>query len=341
MPRLADVKRFVGYEAAYATQHEDGRYTYVPSPLTDTVLQAHLDGNVTVGTYTLNFDKVRHFVFDDDTSDLGLVRKVELECRRLRLTPGVEWSGQKGYHVWVLLEDWTPAADVRRLARAIATIVGFNGEVFPKQDAVTKTGSLVKLPYGIHRKSKLRSRFIGPEPKPVSSDAFEAALASEARVVPAGDERSAPSSAFVALPCLDNIQKNPPREGYRNSTLFKLAVHLRHDGTLDDASILSVLESICPRDQLDPGEMDRIVQSSANVSGGTTDCSTLPPDWRCPPELCYQTRDHSWRAQRPGEIKRAVDGEQVVFTVKHVENDVVELEHPDVHIARAALRTGD
>lgn len=331
--RPSDLWPYVGNIGAYAVQQPDGSYRPVRAKVTDDLLAEHLGGRLSIGSYTLAFDKARYIVFDDDTKNLALANRLKAEASRRGLSAGVEYSGAKGYHVWVLFEDYEPAVEVRRLASAIADAAGFKGEVFPKQSQAQDLGNLVKLPGGVHAKTKQRSRFIGPEPKVNTHASFETALAD----VPAGQSKAdESSSSFAELPCLDSIQTVPLREGERHETLFYYAVRLRQRG-LGDAQVEACLRTLIDPDELDrPGEFESILEDSAKYQG--VDCSKLQADRRCPPELCVQTRPRGWAAQRPGEVRYADDGKPVVFTVHHGEGNVIELRHPDVKVAKATLR---
>jgi hypothetical protein len=100
----------------------------------------------------------------------------------------VSFSGGKGMHVYVIPKKPLPAKQIRTgvqdvmltLHPAWAPTKGDNFyahagtefptieiETFPKQDMATDLGNLVRLPLGVHRKSKSRAYFIDidhPEP---------------------------------------------------------------------------------------------------------------------------------------------------------------------------------
>jgi len=67
-------QRFIQRWDMYPRQLGDGRYICVREPLGETLLVAHLRGQITLGVYLLDQDsQVRFVVFDDDTS-AGLPR---------------------------------------------------------------------------------------------------------------------------------------------------------------------------------------------------------------------------------------------------------------------------
>jgi hypothetical protein len=324
-----NLRDFLGNPNAFAEQQADGTYRPVRSPLNDADLAAHALGQKTVGTYVVWLDKARMFVFDVDDRDLRLANVLAEACRARGFTPGVEFSGRKGYHVWVLLDQWASAADMQRVAKSIAAEVGFNGEVFPKQAAARDLGSLVKLPLGVHAVTGNQSRFLSePEVSPVA--VFLDALAA----LPP-EPAQATTSGSGPLPCVDSIQSDPPKEGTRNNLYFHFACHLRRMG-LHEEAITAVLEDLWKNPA--PGELEGVVANS-EFSGPM--CDSVPADRHCG-EACIKNRAKGL-SLRPGQLKNGTDGELVVVRrAGHTEglDNVVNLEHPDLRVARAVLKEG-
>ncbi|MEM2973343.1 MAG: primase C-terminal domain-containing protein [Candidatus Caldarchaeum sp.] len=330
--RLTTLKKFIGNPHVFAVQQPDGTYRPIRQPLTDEALQEHLLGKVTYGTYVLNFDKARFFMFDIDNGDITTARALLSASQKYGFRAVLEESGRKGYHVWVLLTDWYKAADVRRVAKAIAAEVGFTGEVFPKQDTARDLGNLVKLPCGVHQVTGARCRLIGTVVlNPL--ERLETALSK----LPAPSSRPSGTSKPSTLPCLDSIQENPPQVGQRNILLFHMACHLRRMG-LQEQALAAALAVIVPPEDLDPGEFEAIVRNS-EFSGPI--CDQLPEDRKCPPEYCVKTRSNKALSQRPGQLRNAVEGEPVVMIAgpRTPGSNVVPLTHPDAEAVKAALRT--
>ena len=139
----------------YAVQQRDGSYWRVPEPLSLSLLAAHLAGRWTLGTYLLDCQSACSFVvFDADRAD-GLECLAELAGELLgQGVPTVLEASRRGGHLWVHLVEPTPAQVVRAwlLPYAMAASV----ELYPKQDwlAPGGSGSLIRLPLGIHRQSR-------------------------------------------------------------------------------------------------------------------------------------------------------------------------------------------
>ena len=177
------LKIFVARRDVYAAQTSDGKYYPVEEDLTVEVIQKHLDGHHTIGTYLLNAeDKVKVLVLDVDLTKEALSQieqyrpslkevagKVLGVCGDLGLDAIVEDSGNKGYHVILLFDKETDSTIARTLGRRILESVGqlpnkINIELFPKQDHKQSNGfgNLVKLPCGVHLKSGRRSEILDP-----------------------------------------------------------------------------------------------------------------------------------------------------------------------------------
>lgn len=182
----ADLVRFVhlfaGREDVHARMWRDPKrgvgYSPVSGPLTPELARAHLEGRLTLGTYPVRHDNtVGFFAIDLDIAKSALEaavgdgprlralrdaagaegRRLLLALRELGLSPLLEDSGQKGYHLWCFLPEPTPAARVHDWGRRLITsLLSSNTmlhlEFFPKQAAVADggTGNLIKLPLGLH-----------------------------------------------------------------------------------------------------------------------------------------------------------------------------------------------
>lgn len=323
-----DLRQFVGNPEVYAGQNADGSYTPIRQPITDDELARHQAGQDTLGTYVVWYDKARMFVFDIDDHDLGMAKDLAATCEKYGFHPGIEFSGRKGFHVWVLLDQWMLGSEVQQVAKAIAREVGFNGEVFPKQAAVRDLGSLIKLPMGVHAVTGNPSRFLS-EPQVDTGVTFAKALgtlpAPPARVVKGGGP----------LPCLDSIQENPPGEGERNNLYFHFACHLRRMG-LHEEAVEAVLREMWT--DPDPGELETVVMNS-EFSGPT--CDSVPDARHCG-EACIKNRARGLSV-RPGQLRNAQEGEMLVVKAGPgvAGSNIRNIIHPDAEAGVVNLRKRD
>lgn len=151
-----------------------GEMTYTPirQPLTEEILQQHLEGKITLGAYQLNAENMVNFVaWDVDSLDRVTARSyAEKIIQQLQDLPyAVEESGGKGYHILIFLTEPMPAQRAKQIVEFVRDTAGIpktgssHVETFPKQSKLTKTapmGSLLKIPLGMHPKTHNWSRFI-------------------------------------------------------------------------------------------------------------------------------------------------------------------------------------
>lgn len=170
---------FVHRSDCYAIQLEDGSYNCVKEPLTKDIIRKHLSGEITIGVYQVSPDNtVKWAVYDLDLGKLPTDEGFEILRKQLvkikeKLTSKisvqsilVEFSGGKGYHLWVFFDPPIPAIVANRLLRNVMKEAEVQvNEIFPKQDQLTGKGygNLMKLPLGTHRASGRRSEIYDGE----------------------------------------------------------------------------------------------------------------------------------------------------------------------------------
>jgi hypothetical protein len=166
----------IGRRSDYALQQPGGRYVRVGQPLTYEALRLHLDGVHTIGTYLADERGLCHFaVFDADSVD-GLLQL--LSVQRALAADGISSYlelSRRGGHLHVFLSRLVPAAALRRW---LLPYCPSDVEFYPKRDWANdvQPGSLIRLPFGIHRLSGRRYPFVqqvGSELVPVASTVVE------------------------------------------------------------------------------------------------------------------------------------------------------------------------
>lgn len=153
---------FVNRWDQYAVQLRDGSYWLVPAPLSLDVVAAHLAGRCTLGAYLLDADsRCRFAVFDDDTPE-GLVRLAGLAGRleELGIASMLEASRAGRAHLWVHFAEPVAGAAARAWLLPFAEELGI--EFYPKQDRLAPggSGSLIRLPLGVHRRARAWYPFV-------------------------------------------------------------------------------------------------------------------------------------------------------------------------------------
>lgn len=158
-----DLFQFVGRRKPFAKQLDNGAYVPVKHELSKLDLEKHLKGLSTYGTYVIREDGLVNFAcIDIDTepgSDLEPYKRLGEHI--VTLFPDFkrcfEFSGRRGYHVWVFPENPETPRFMRELCKTRLKKIGFrNIEIYPKQDQVDelkrKLGNLIKIPCGKHRR---------------------------------------------------------------------------------------------------------------------------------------------------------------------------------------------
>lgn len=245
---------FEGRSDYHAEQQTDGSYLKCVG-LTLKDIEGHLEGTKTVGVYPLKDGKVTFAVLDFD-SKTPQARDGILYCREWLKKWGIpgfiEPSGSKGSHLWSIFKNWVPADKVRKvyeyLLYCLEQDVGTNYpvEIFPKQSGGVELGNLIKLPFGVHRKSNKRTEFLDEQLQRLPDCGLGMLLASP--VIPEGaltiiiDEipetflkakevqQAPPVQTKQRLICHVNISNAAVPEGERDVTAFRYAVHLYRQG---------------------------------------------------------------------------------------------------------------
>lgn len=128
----------------------------------------HLAGHQSIGTYPVRPDDTcRWGCIDIDTDDFELAFKIYKAWEWCGIRSWIEVSRSKGWHVWVLTNEWIPATVMRGAGLWIAYLCNIEGiEVNPKNDSTkkTKTGlvNTVRLPYAGNANPG-RMRIVDPE----------------------------------------------------------------------------------------------------------------------------------------------------------------------------------
>jgi len=176
---------FVNREDCYCLQLKQG-YIRVEEALTDAILESHLKGEMTVGSYQLDHENlVKSLVFDVDPEHVTDAKATAQKILAVLLETKQDSEGNKiprvypncivleasrypypSYHVWVLFLIPVKAKVARWLGLRVLEIAGLSPkavEVFPKQDELSPErpfGNFVKLPFGKHQAAGKWSRLL-------------------------------------------------------------------------------------------------------------------------------------------------------------------------------------
>jgi hypothetical protein len=179
----------------YATQEPNGAYYPVKKHFFPEI---YTKGKQTTGSYLLDKnDKVKCFVIDIDLNKkyvdeargdiseyLPLIQKQTRAINDVFIKHGcktlLEFSGNRGYHIWGFLSHTSPAVGIRsvllELEKQFPEIdkEKLHWEIFPKQDYLEKggLGNLIKMPLTLHQKSGNYSYLVDEDFNQYTPDTF-------------------------------------------------------------------------------------------------------------------------------------------------------------------------
>jgi hypothetical protein len=170
-PALVLAQRFVQRWDLYAHQIDDGSYVCVHEPLNVSHLFAHLRGEITLGAYLLDQEsRARFLVMDaDDTQSweqLGHLASALAE----EDVPAYLEASRRGGHLWLFLAQAVDGREVRAFGQGLLAAHQVEGvELYPKQDQLADgPGSLIRMPFGVHRLTGRRYRFYTADGSPLA-----------------------------------------------------------------------------------------------------------------------------------------------------------------------------
>jgi hypothetical protein len=162
---------FIQRHDLYARQLDNGRYFCVREQLTQAHLEAHLQGDITLGTYLLNPDSSGRFlVLDaDDDPNWRRLQAVSKVLESMDTESYLERS-RRGGHLWLFFQKLRPGREIREFGQGLLAHFNIDSvELFPKQSQLkTGPGSLVRLPFGVHRRSGKRYGFYDTQGRPLA-----------------------------------------------------------------------------------------------------------------------------------------------------------------------------
>ncbi len=334
--------RFVARDDVYAVQwlREDGTGGWTPlveqectygcktkvcphktyAKLTPSVVFDHLQGNTSIGVYQLNAEgKVKWLCFDIDFNKgetpnqkdaFEVTRQIQKELRDVGIFSMVENSTNKGIHVWVFLEEELPTHVLFTFGRWIMEEVtlpaSMHVEVFPKQSSSKRLGNLVRLPFGIHKKTKKRTHFLHPVTlknlsieeqwrylkgcPPVTREHLKSVFRDHGIKSSPLPLKSQDDIAYRprSQRCLVHLLNAGANEGLRDASVFRLACLLReYELPVDMATeTLHLWNGTRNYPPLEPDEVDGAVESAYSANYSAYPCSDTQFDSICDPN-CY------------------------------------------------------
>jgi hypothetical protein len=120
---------------------------------------------VTLGAYLLNERSQAQFIVLD-ADDEGAFQRVRMAAQRLagEGVRGYMERSRRGGHLWLFFAEPVSGGLARAFGQGIQVAFDLEGvELYPKQEVLRDgPGSLIRLPFGIHRRSGRRYGFVTP-----------------------------------------------------------------------------------------------------------------------------------------------------------------------------------
>lgn len=368
MTEVTDLGRymdlFVHRSDVYAVQQSSGAYFPELRPITEAEVEEHLAGFASYGTYVIDpaDNTCRYLVWDLDIQDPAALDFLQTHVEDMvtgALAAGddfdtiggefnnlmCEFSGNKGYHVWLFLSEPVPAEKLRRWVSAKFTpkwveAAQENGwptaiEVFPKQDGVMEGGfgNLVKLPFGVHAVSGGKSEAVLTDDHWWATDVSEV-VPFPVHLVPdcepvtplrvshrsGGTGDVGPHAPFA---CIDHIRNEGVGSGHRDRSMFHLALYYYGHGVDQDMALEMCLRA---NESFDPPMSEGEVASKvASAYRGTYESAACGQDWLA--DICPGPCKAGWHVARSvsqsevGVLLRTQAGESIEVDVVSVNED--------------------
>lgn len=184
---------FLGREDIYKEEFDEQgrrRYQEVAQAVTIQDIRSHFSGERILATYVQRSNATAHYlIFDIDISKKVLLQseteqkgidqyinqaaEMALQLmdviRQIGLQGYAEYSGYRGYHVWIFFQDWIAVRYINYLSDRILQRMELKDdilvEVIPNKSHLRlgKAGQAIKLPCGIHSKSGQRSQMLNSD----------------------------------------------------------------------------------------------------------------------------------------------------------------------------------
>jgi len=166
---------FVHRKDAYSLQQPSGAYYIVRKKITLEIIEKHIRGEHTIGLYCLGKDNTIKWACIDLDGDgsLSELRQLSEDSNKIYdefedFKRMKEFSGRKGFHIWIFFKKPVNAGYGQRLIKARLNSLALKEkstrflfhEIFPKQLSLLNersVGNLVKIPLCVHRVNKKKS----------------------------------------------------------------------------------------------------------------------------------------------------------------------------------------
>jgi len=270
----------------------DSKSKIIREPLTEALVQAHIDGKQGVGAIPINEEnKCRFGAIDVDVYDLNQ-KELQDKIQKLQLPLLHCRSKSGGAHLYLFLKEWEQAAVVREYLTEMSIMLGHSGvEIFPKQDTIIvergDVGNFINMPY-----------FDAEMPQRYCFDAKGESMELD-EFLDAIDKKSVLLSDLEAIrsttqtrkhfddgpPCIRNIFSDGPQSEPRNKLLFFMGVYCKKKFPDSWQNALEEYNRTLFSPPLPSTEVMTVIKQHEKKDWGYT-CKEEPFKSYCDPSLC-------------------------------------------------------
>lgn len=264
----------------------------IREPLTEELVQGHIDGKHGVGAIPINDNNECKFgAIDIDVYDLNhkeLQKKIQslelplLHCR----------SKSGGAHLYLFLKEFEKASIVREYLTEMSILLGHSGcEVFPKQDQIIAergdVGNFINMPYF---DADMPQRFCYNEATEAMEldeflDAVDAKRTSLDQLELVRTTKAVRKHFEDGPPCLRHLFRDGPLSEPRNKLLFMIAWYCKNKFPDSWQESLEEYNRTLCSPPLPSKEMATIISQHEKKDYGPT-CKEEPFRSYCDPALC-------------------------------------------------------
>ena len=267
----------------------------VREPLTQKIMQGHIDGEQGIGAIPINEDnKCRWGALDIDIYDLDQ-NELQARIQKLKLPLLHCRSKSGGAHLYLFLEEYEQASVVREYLLEMAVALGHSGcEIFPKQDTILSergdVGNFINLPYF---DAELPLRYCYDEKvQSMELEAFLDAIDSKSTAISSLEKlrtKKQRKQFSDGPPCLQHMFADGPVGDDRNKKLFNCGVYCRLKHPDDWVQQFETMNQQLFTTPLDAKEV-LTLQKSLDKKAYFYTCEQEPFKSYCDKELCMSRK---------------------------------------------------
>lgn len=137
-------------------------YEYIEKVMDLDIIRKHIRGDISLGVKLSREDDTSNIIVID-IDDMINNSLVEEALEKEEIIYYKEFSGKKGYHYWIFLDEYYTLKDINSFILDLKSKYFSNVtiEVIPRYNNIEDSETIIKLPLGVHPENNERSFFVG------------------------------------------------------------------------------------------------------------------------------------------------------------------------------------